>query len=240
MLNERIFPTPQEAAAQAAQFILEQAHSAVVERGRFSLAVSGGTTPWLMLELLAALPMPWSETYVVQVDERRAPAHSDERNLARLTSSLLDRIPSRLGGIVSMPVEDENPAHAAELYASRLREVAGDPITLDLVQLGLGEDGHTASLVPGDPVLFELQRDVSWSAPYRGVPRMTLTYPVLNRARAVMWVVTGPGKGPALSRLRHQDPTIPATAIRTDHAILFSDLAADRAAHLSESHANFN
>src|SRR6266550_8132598 len=190
------------------------------------MAVSGGRTPWSMLRALAADELPWPQVHVVQVDERVAPAADPDRNLAHLRASLLDRAPLPPDHIYAMPVEAADLDRAAEQYALTLREGAGSPPVLDLVHLGLGPDGHTASLVPGDPVLDIVDADVSLTGVYQGRRRMTLTYPILNRARRILWVVTGSEKVEMLNRLLNGDEAIPAGRIRRDRALLLADRAA--------------
>src|SRR5437867_3407450 len=172
------------------------------------MAVSGGHTPWLMLRALAGDALPWSEVHVLQVDERVALAGDPDRNLTHLRDSLLDRAPLAPDHVHPMPVEAADLDRAAEQYGRTLQAVAGSPPVLDLVHLGLGADGHTASLVPGDPVLDVNDRDVALTSEYRGRRRMTLTYPMLNRSRRILWVVTGSEKAKALSQLRLGDPSI--------------------------------
>ena len=125
-----------------------------------------------------------------------------------------------------MPVESADLDEAAARYAQTLVDVAGSPPVLDLVHLGLGSDGHTASLVPGDPVLDVTDADVALTGVYQGRRRMTLTYPVLNRARRVLWLITGEDKAAMLVRLRRGDPAIPAGRVRQDHAVVLADRAA--------------
>ena len=143
-----------DAVARAgAALTAEDARAAVAARGRFVVALSGGRTPWKMLRALAAERMPWPGVHVVQVDERVAPDGDPDRNLTHLRESLLAHAPLRPEQIHAMPVESPDLEAAGSRYAQTLREIAGVPIVLDLVYLGLGPDGHTASLVPGDPVL---------------------------------------------------------------------------------------
>jgi 6-phosphogluconolactonase len=123
-----------------------------------------------------------------------------------------------------MPVELPDLKAAAETYASKLREVAGTPAVLDVVHLGLGTDGHVASLVPGDPVLDVGDKDVAVSGIYDGYHRMTLTYPILNRSRRLLWVVTGKEKGEMLARLRNKDERIPAGRVNQKRALLLTDV----------------
>ena len=215
-----------EVADEAAAIIASDAKIAVVERGRFVMAVSGGHTPWAMLRALAGMQVPWDGVHVLQVDERVAPAGDPDRNLTHLRESLLEHAPLRPGQIYAMPVEATDLHAAAASYAATLREVAGSPAVLDLVHLGLGPDGHTASLVPADPVLDVNDAAVALSGPYQGRRRMTLTYPVLNHARRVLWVVTGAEKASMLARLCDGDRSIPAGRVRQDHALVLADRAA--------------
>src|SRR5881275_2340688 len=186
-----IFRDADAVAQKAAEIIAAEARAAVKARGRFIVAVSGGHTPWQMLRALAEEEVPWKDMHVVQVDERLAPAGDPDRNLTHLRESLLSHAPLRLEQIHAMPVEAPDLNAAAEQYAQTLRSLAGSPPVLDLVHLGMGPDGHTASLVPGDPVLNIDDRDVAVTGIYQGRRRMTLTYPAINRARRVLWLVTG-------------------------------------------------
>jgi 6-phosphogluconolactonase len=221
-------------ADEAAAIIATDARIAVAARGRFIMAVSGGQTPWLMLRALANKEAPWDGIHVLQVDERVAPAGDPDRNLTHLRESLLQYAPLRPEQIHPMPVESQDLQAAVSRYTATLREVAGSPAVLDLVHLGLGPDGHTASLVPGDPVLDVKDAAVALTGPYQGRRRMTLTYPVLNHARRVLWVVTGDEKAEMLVRLRDGDRWIPAGRVRPDYALVLADRAA--AAKLKSGH----
>lgn len=213
-------------ANKAAAIIADAARQAVMVRGRFVIAVSGGRTPWIMLRALAGEDVPWRDVHVVQVDERVAPAGDPDRNLTHLNESLLEHAPLRREQIYAMPVEAPELASAIERYAVTLQKIAGSPALLDLVHLGLGADGHTASLVPGDPVLSVTDADVALTAVYQGRRRMTLTYPILNRCRRILWVVTGSDKVDALARLRDADASIPAGRIQRENAVILADRAA--------------
>jgi len=217
-------------AAEAAKVIAREGRGAVGARGRFIVAVSGGHTPWQMLRALGHEEVPWQSVHVAQVDERVAPAGHPDRNLTHLRTSLLEQAPLPPEQVCAMPVESPDLEAAAARYAKMLQQIAGSPPVLDLVHLGLGPDGHTASLVPGDPVLNVTDADVSVTLPYQGRQRMTLTYPMLNRARRILWVVTGAEKAGMLSRLRDGDVAIPAGRVRRDQALLLADHAA--AVHL--------
>ncbi len=213
-------------ARKAAAVIAAEAWTAVTKRGRFVLAVSGGHTPWNMLRALAGEKVPWQGVHVVQVDERIAPAGDPDRNLTHLRESLLEHAPLPPEQIYALPVEDRDLEAAAANYASILRQLAGSPPVLDFVHLGLGQDGHTASLVPGDPVLNVTDKDVALTGTYQKHRRMTLTYPMLNRARRILWLVTGAEKIGMLVRLRDADASIPAGRINQEHALLLTDVAA--------------
>jgi 6-phosphogluconolactonase len=221
-----VYPDDDVVARKAAAVIAEAARAAASSRGRFIMAVSGGHTPWSMLRALAGDELPWSQVHIVQVDERVAPAADPDRNLAHLRASLLERAPLPPDNIHAMPVEGADLDRAAEQYARTLREVAGSPPVLDLVHLGLGPDGHTASLVPGDPVLDITDADVAATGSYNGRRRMTLTFPTINRSRLVLWLVTGGEKAAALVRLRDGDRSIPASRVRQDRSLVLADRAA--------------
>src|SRR2546426_8112194 len=223
-----IFPDADAVAQKAAAIVAAEARGAVAARGRFILAVSGGHTPWQMLGVLAQEDLPWDSIHIVQVDERVAPAGHPERNLTHLYASLLEHAPLRREHIYAMPVESAELEAAAERYALTLQQIAGLPPVLDLAHLGLGPDGHTASLVPGDPVLNVTDADVALTQVYQGRRRMTLTYPILNRARHVLWLVTGNDKVDALARLREADTSIPAGRVLREQALVVADREAAR------------
>jgi len=215
-------------AQRAARFIADEAWDAVAARGNFLMALSGGHTPWLMLRCLATMTVPWQAVHIIQVDERVAPDGHKDRNLTQLRDGLLNLAPVPSAQVYAMPVEATDLEAAAAQYAETLRLVAGAPPVIDLVHLGLGPDGHTASLVPGDPVLEVGNSDVALSGPYQGRRRMTLTYPILNRARRILWVVSGGDKAGMVNRLLEGDHSIPAGRIRSEHALLLADHAAAR------------
>jgi 6-phosphogluconolactonase len=213
-------------AQEAAAIIAADARTAVAERGRFIMAVSGGHTPWVMLRDLAEDEVRWANVHLAQVDERVAPAGHADRNLTHLHESLLERVPLPPEQVYAMPVESTDLEAAAKQYAATLAKIAGTPPVLDLVHLGLGPDGHTASLVPGDPVLQVNDADVAVTGVYQGRRRLTLTYPVLNRARRVLWLVTGAEKVGMLARLLAGDPSIPAGRVNQERALVLADRAA--------------
>jgi 6-phosphogluconolactonase len=213
-------------AKRAAAIMAAEARAAVNARGRFVMAVSGGHTPWIMLRDLAGEDVPWKNVHVVQVDERVAPPGDPDRNLTHLRESLLEHVPLPPEQIYAMPVESSDLEAAAQQYSQTLSTIAGSPPVLDLVHLGLGPDGHTASLVPADPVLSVTDKDVAITGVYMGRRRMTLTYPTINRARRVLWLVTGSEKVPMFGRLRDADSSIPAGRVRQDVALLLADSAA--------------
>lgn len=213
-------------AREAAAIVAAEARAAVVARGSFIMAVSGGRTPWLMLRALARADLPWDAVQVVQVDERVAPEGAPDRNLTHLRESLRGQASLHPEQVHAMPVEASDLNEAAARYELTLQQIAGSPPVLDLVHLGLGPDGHTASLVPGDPVLHVTDADVALTAVYKGRRRMTLTYPMLNRARRVLWLVTGHDKAEMVGRLHAGDTSIPAGRVHRDRALILADRAA--------------
>ena len=218
-----VAPDAAAAARQAAASIAALCKSAVRERGRALIAVSGGTTPWRMLAELAALPLRWESIYVAQVDERVAPRGDPRRNLSHLERILVRDGPLPSRQMLAMPVEEPDLEAAARSYQSRLESVGGVPAVLDLAQLGLGADGHTASLLPGDPALEVRDRDVAITAQHQGLRRMTLTVPALARAREVLWLVTGTGKSEVLRGLLNGNRDMPALRLPTERATLYAD-----------------
>lgn len=200
--------------------IAAAARDAVHQRGRFSLAVSGGSSPARMFELLVDEDLPWEQVELYQVDERVAPESDPARNLAQLQRCLLDPL-EMLPTLHPMPAEEDDLDAAAVRYATTL------PKQFDLIHLGLGADGHTASLVAGDPVL-DATADVAITGVYQGHRRMTLTYPVLNRARRILWMVTGATKAAALTRLLAGDTAIPAGRVARERAMVVCDTESAR------------
>ncbi len=212
-MREEVLPDAKAAAGRGAELIAEAARGSIDERGTFSLAVSGGHAPWRMFELLGDHDLDWQRIDVFQVDERIAPEGDPDRNLTHLLASLPAAGAAR---VRPMPVDDEDLEAAAARYAGEL------PDSLDLVHLGLGPDGHTASLVPADPVLGVTDRPVAVTGEYMGRRRMTLTYAALEAARSVLWLVTGEDKQEALAKLRAGDPSIPAGRVRAHDATLLA------------------
>jgi 6-phosphogluconolactonase len=212
-----VFADPGEVADAGATRLARWSREVVAVRGRCSVAVSGGKTPWAMFAALALLDFPWEQTVFFQVDERIAPAGAPERNLVHLRAALGDA-PAQ---IVPMPVEAEDLERAAAGYAGRL------PERLDIVHLGIGPDGHTASLVPDDPVLEIADRAVALTATaYQGQRRMTLTYPALARAGQLLWVIAGADKQSALGKLLAGDRSIPAGRVSAERSLVLADRAA--------------
>jgi 6-phosphogluconolactonase len=216
-LQVDVRPDAEAVVERGAEFVAEQAAAAIADHGRFTFAVSGGHTPWAMFARLSDMEMPWEKVAIFQVDERVAPDGDPDRNLTHLHASLP---PGGNADVTPMPVTADDLDRAADEYARALPEV------FDLVHLGLGPDGHTASLVPGDPVLEVMDRDVAVTGIYQGRRRMTLTYRLLERAPRVMWLITGEDKIGALRRLRAGDQSIPAGRISTADALVIADEAA--------------
>jgi 6-phosphogluconolactonase len=221
-----VFDDADSVARKGAAVIAADARSTIAARGRYALAVSGGHTPWIMLRALAGEDIHWPAVHVFQVDERVAPDGDPDRNLTHLRESLLQYVPLLPEQVHAMPVESPDLEAAARKYALVLQQVAGSPPALDLVHLGLGPDGHTASLTPGDAALNIMDADVAVSGVYQGRRRMTLTYPAINRARRVLWLVTGGDKTQMFRRLLDGDESIPAGRVRNDQALVLADRAA--------------
>ncbi len=217
-MNHELIKLPDASAVarHAARMVAEMARRAVADHALFTFAVSGGRTPWAMFAELATDDVPWSSVDLFQVDERVAPEGDPDRNLTNLRKSLGDA-PAK---ITPMPVNDPDLEAAASRYAAEL------PERLDLIHLGLGPDGHTASLVPADPVLEVTDRPVAVTRPYQGHKRMTLTYPGLSRANQLLWLVTGEDKKAPLAQLLNGDQSIPAGRVTAKRSIVLADESA--------------
>lgn len=215
-----------EAAARAAEEMAEAIRAAVAARGRAIVALSGGRSPQPMFERLASLDLPWPAVHVAQVDERVVPRGDARRNLLLIESTLVTHGPLPADHLHPMPVEAHDLEAAATEYAQALMRLAADTGRLDAVQLGLGADGHTASLVPDDPALGITDRDVAVSGPYQGVRRMTLTFPTLNRAERLVWFVVGEDRARAARELAEGVGSSPAARVARDRAVLVADRAA--------------
>jgi 6-phosphogluconolactonase len=219
----RVLDSAHDAAHAAADHIAIAARSAVDARHAFTIALSGGSTPLPMFDRLAASDVPWRHAHVFQTDERVAPHGDPDRNLTALDEHLLSRIPVAEDQVHAMPVDGGDIEANAVAYERTLRRIAGLPPILDVVHLGLGTDGHTASLVPGDRVVNVRDHEVAFSEAYQGRRRMTLTVPALDRARQLVWLVCGSAKAGAVLRLLIADPAIPAARIQLQRATLFVD-----------------
>jgi 6-phosphogluconolactonase len=214
------------AAALAAQQLERACHHAVKQRGRAVIAVSGGETPWPMLRAFAHAALPWSRVFVGQVDERCVPRGDERRNLTRIEQALVAAGPLPPSNLLAMPVDASDLEAAAHAYAVELERHADG--VLDLVQLGLGADGHTASLVPRDPALDVDDRDVALAGPYQDTRRMTLTFRTLSAARERLWLVTGSEEAAALAQLWSGQGSAPATRVARERAWIVCDAAAGR------------
>jgi 6-phosphogluconolactonase len=197
-----------------AEVVADRARQAARAVGRFTFAVSGGMTPGRMFELLGEQDVPWEAIGIWQVDERVAPPDDPDRNLVIQLAGLRAAVE-----LHPMPVDHPQLETAAAMYADGL------PGAFDLVHLGIGADGHTASLIPGDPVLEVIDRDVAVTGEYEGRRRMTLTYRAIDRAREALWLVTGAEKSDALRRLVGHDESIPGGRVRTLRQLIVADRA---------------
>lgn len=224
-MNIHRFESADQVAEAAALHIAQAARKAIFDHGRFTLAISGGRTPWQMLKCLAQEKMSWEKIFIFQVDERVAPDGHEDRNLTQLFKSLDGSgIMTRIN-VFHMPVTAENLEHACEDYAKVIEEITVSG-QLDMIHLGMGTDGHTASLVPGDSICLIENQDVALtSAPYQGRIRMSLTYPLINRAKEILWVITGNEKREMFERFLSKDQDIPAGKINQKNAVVFTDLS---------------
>ncbi|HET7204561.1 MAG TPA: 6-phosphogluconolactonase [Steroidobacteraceae bacterium] len=216
----------EEAARCAAGELARACAAALAERRNACIALSGGRSPRRAFEHFAAAPLPWTSIVVAQVDERCVAAADPRRNLATLQATLVDAGSLPRDNLLAMPVERDDLERAADDYGALLAGRLGAEGRLDIVQLGLGDDGHTASLVPHDPVLEVVDRDVATTRPYQGTRRMTLTYRVLQRSRERLWLVTGPTKARALAELLDGTGTSPAVRVAREHSVVVADRAA--------------
>ena len=203
-------------ASRAADLTVSSLRHAIRERGLATLAVSGGSTPAPYFQELSQRELSWGQVTIVQVDERVVPMESTDRNLVQQRAAL-GRLPVSW---LPLPVEhSEDPVHL-KAFVVALRDLAGVPPVLDVVHLGLGSDGHTASLVPNDPVLEEGHHVIARTNLYQGTHRLTITAPTLSRARLVLWLVKGQDKADPLKYLLRGDPAIPASLVRADRSVV--------------------
>ena len=212
-------------AARAADLVAGWLADAVAARGRATLAVSGGATPLAFFAELADRKLPWEALHVFQVDERVAPPDDPERNLTGLRETLLDRVPIPAENVHVMPVEEADLVTAAAAYGDDIGGVTGPEGRLDVVHLGVGDDGHTASWPPGDPVV-DATDNVAIVGPFNGRVRMTLTPPAVNRAGRIVWLIAGAAKAPVVAGLLDGDPALPASRVRRRDTTLLADAAA--------------
>lgn len=224
-MNLRVFADARQAATEAASHIAERAREAVNAKGSFTLALSGGRSPRIMFEALAAAEVPWPSVELFQVDERLVPADSSERNFGSIRELLVDAASVPRARVHAMPVDGGDPREAAIEYGQTLRRVLGAEGRLDLVHLGLGADGHTASLLPGDPAV-EAIGDVILSRPYQGHRRLSLSRNVLSASRERLWLVTGGDKQAALAALLDGRLDAPAGRLERGNSVVFADRAA--------------
>jgi 6-phosphogluconolactonase len=224
-MNFEIFPTSPALIGRAAEQFIKTAAQSIQEHGHFSVALSGGSTPRILYARLATLPVPWQNIHLFWGDERCVPPNHSYSNYLMTVENLLDHIAIPPENIHRIPGELP-PEQAAEAYEQDLRAFFGTSPRFDLVLLGMGDDGHTASLFPGSPALAESAR---WAVatehtipPLPLVPRVTLTFGVLNAARRVIFIVTGVGKAEKLAQIQGGENSLPAAQIQpTDGELLW-------------------
>ncbi len=210
-----------ELSRRAAEFFVEAAKSAVADHGRFSVALSGGTTPRVAYALLASdfrNRVRWANVHCFWSDERCVPPDHPESNFRMANEALLSRVDVPASNVHRMKGEDPDPPHAAQEYDRELRrhfnaDVA--PPRFDVLMLGMGPDGHTASLFPGTAALREMRAfaTANYVEKFRGY-RLTLTLPVLNAAKRVLFLVSGSDKAAALAKVLGIDNSEPLPASR--------------------------
>jgi 6-phosphogluconolactonase len=221
-IEVEVLPDDAALAERTADLVATRLGEAIETRGQATLAVSGGRTPLAFFAELAGRKLPWEAVHVFQVDERVAPPGHPDRNLEGLRRALLDRVPIPSGNVHPMPVEEPELQGAAAAYAGELRAVTGPDGRVDVLHLGLGDDGHTASWPPGDPVV-DATADVAVVGPFNGRLRMTLTPPAVNRAGWIVWEISGAAKAPVVARLLHGDAALPASRVRRHDVTLLTD-----------------
>lgn len=221
-----VLPDGAAVAAAAADLLATELAAAVRERGRATLAVSGGRTPLAAFARLAALPLPWDAIDILQVDERCAPAGHADRNSVQLARAFGALATTHSARFHWLPLDSTPDARAAALaYSATLTRLAGTPPVIDVLQLGLGADGHTASLFPGQtPEL--VTPFVGLTPPSLGWPRLTLTLPVLSAARRIVWLVTGADKRAPLRGLLEGDTLVVGSRVRRSDTVVLTDRAA--------------
>lgn len=230
-----VLPTPTDVTAAAADGFVTAARNAIRKRGRFLVALSGGRTPHTAFHLLWAWPrvtqVAWEQVEILWSDERAVPPDDPESNYGAARESLLVHLPGlRPEAVHRMAGEAADLDRAARDYEDELRRVAGTAVdevpTLDLIWLGMGVDGHTASLCPGDDALLITDRLVvaTWPPGY-DTPRLTLTYPVLNAARQVTFLVVGAEKAETLAAVR-AGADLPAARVHAERVSWLVDAAA--------------
>lgn len=238
-------PTVEDAVAVAAEALSDIAAEAVQQRGQFTLALAGGTTPRPLYEYLSYPPrvddVPWQHTAVFFSDERDVPQDHADSNYRLAEQDLLGRVPIQLEHVYPMPADAPDLPLAADRYAETIidKVPAEDdgPPRFDLILLGVGRDGHTASLFPDTPALGETEKlVVAQHVPVLNRYRMTFTFPLINAARNVMMLVTGLDKAEVLSRVLppDRDASLPTGRVAPDSGELIFVLdaqAASRSGH---------
>jgi len=224
-IEVEVLPDGAALAGRTADLVATRLGEAIETRGQATLALSGGSTPLGFFAELAGRKLAWEAVHVFQVDERVAPPGHPDRNFEGLRRALLDRVPIPPANVHPMPVEEPELQGAAAAYAGEIRDVTGPDGRIDVLHLGLGDDGHTASWPPGDPVV-DATSDVAVVGPFNGRLRMTLTPPAVNRSGWIVWQISGAAKAPVVARLLQGDAALPASRVRRHDVTLLTDTAA--------------
>jgi len=214
-----VHPDPQTASETTAREIAAVVRSAVEQGGVANIALSGGNTATSMLAALSRQEVPWARVHVYQVDERVAPDGDANRNATALTAELLDAVPLPSGNIHLLPVTATNLDDAASAFGARLPR-------FDVVHLGMGNDGHTASWPPGDPVIEVRHQPIAVVGPFNGHLRMTVTPAVTSPSHLIVFLIVGVSKREPLAAMLAGDPAIPASHVPRERTVVHVDRAA--------------
>jgi len=241
-MDLKILSTPGDLAGAAAKHFLAQSIEAVARKGLFTVALSGGSTPKGLYQLLADAnepfreQVPWASTQFFWSDERHVPPDHPDSNYRMANEVMLSRVPVPSDNVHRMRGENPNAAEAAEAYEETLLELTGgNPPQLDLILLGLGTDGHTASIFPNSEVLRETKRLVAapWVEKLKTC-RITMTLPLLNNGASVMFLVSGSEKAEIVKEVLQGPQLYPAQAIRPTNGKLLWMLDKDAASKMPQ------
>jgi 6-phosphogluconolactonase len=222
-----IFSNAQELARGAAEYFVARSGEAVARKGSFTVALSGGSTPKILYQLLVDLDVPWSKTHFFWSDERHVPPDHPDSNYRMTYEAMLSRVPVPESNVHRIHGENPDAADAANEYEQTL-------LPLDLILLGLGTDGHTASIFPGSEVLHETERLIAavWVEKFNAY-RITMTLPLLNNSGSVLFLVSGAEKAEVVKEVLEGPKKYPAQLVQPTHGQLLWMLDKDAASYLA-------